>query len=92
MAEIARTDYKDDVLDTSQNTSRKYEIVENSDGTVSLVDRTVYTQLGDEVTAAILNTIFTMLGGFTMVETTQSAYDALPTPRPAKTLYIIKKE
>lgn len=92
MAEIARTDYKDDVLDTSQNTSRKYEIVENSDGTVSLVDRTVYTQLGDAMTAAILNTIFTMLGGFTLKEVTQAEYDALPTPRPAKTLYIIKKE
>ena len=89
---IARTDYKDDVLDTSQNSRRKYKMVNNSDGTISLEDATEYLQHGDAMTAEILNTIFTMLGGFTLVETTQSAYDALPTPRPAKTLYIIKKE
>lgn len=92
MANIARTDYRDDILDASKNTSRKYRLIENTDGTVSLEDVTVYTQNGDAMTAEILNTIFGMLGGFTLVETTQAKYDALPTPRPEKTLYIIKKE
>ena len=46
MADL-KTDYKDDILDTSQNTRRKYQMVDNGDGTVSFVDVTEYIQQGD---------------------------------------------
>jgi hypothetical protein len=72
--------------------SRKYRIITNEDGTVSLEDVTSYVQYGDTMSAEIINTIFRKFGGFSFVEITQSEYDALPTPRPEKTLYIIKKE
>ena len=42
-----RTDYKDDILDTSVNEKRKYNLITNSDGTVSLEDVTEYSQVGD---------------------------------------------
>lgn len=38
-----RTDYKDDVFEGN----RKYTMISNSDGTVSFVDATVYSQVGD---------------------------------------------
>ena len=52
-----RTDYKDDLLDTSVNTQRKYNMVTNADGTVSFVDATAYTQNGDSFGAADINAI-----------------------------------
>lgn len=42
-----RTDYKDDILDTSVNEKRKYNLITNSDGTVSFEDVTEYSQVGD---------------------------------------------
>ena len=56
MADL-RTDYKDDLLDTSVNTQRKYRMVTNDDGTVSFVDETVYTQNGDTFGASEVNKI-----------------------------------
>ena len=50
-----RTDYKDDILDSSVNTKRKYNIIENEDGTKSLEDVSVYTQNGDSFGAADIN-------------------------------------
>lgn len=50
-----KTDYKDDVLDTSVNTVRKYNMITNDDGTVSLEDATVYLQKGDEFGAQEVN-------------------------------------
>lgn len=50
-----RTNYTDDVLDTSVNTSRKYEVVNNSDDTVSFVDRTTYVSEGDYFGAQDIN-------------------------------------
>lgn len=91
MAEL-RNDYKDDVLNTDVNSQRKYRMIDNNDGTVSFMDVTEYSQVGDEFGAAILNTIATMLGGVTIVVTTQEKYNSLPTPRPPKTLYLIPKE
>lgn len=41
-----KTDYKNDVLNTSVNINRKYKMENNSDGTVSLMDFTVYSQEG----------------------------------------------
>ena len=53
--ETLKTNYKDDILDTSANTQRKYRIVNNADGTISLEDVTVYTQNGDSFGAADIN-------------------------------------
>lgn len=50
-----KTDYKNDVLDTSKNTKRKYQMTENSDGTVSLDDVTVYSQEGSLLGANDIN-------------------------------------
>lgn len=46
-----RTDYQDDVF----SGSRKYTMVNNGDGTVSFVDQTQYTQVGDYYGAAEIN-------------------------------------
>lgn len=56
MADL-RTDYKDDLLDTSVNTQRKYRMVTNDDGTVSFEDATVYTQNGDTFGASDINAV-----------------------------------
>lgn len=56
MADL-RTDYKDDILDLTQNTQRKYRMITNDDGTISFEDVTVYSQIGDSFGAAELNTI-----------------------------------
>ena len=50
-----RTDYKDDILDTSVNEKRKYNLITNSDGTVSFEDVTEYSQVGDSFGGADIN-------------------------------------
>lgn len=50
-----KTDYKNDVLDTSKNTKRKYQQTTNSDGTISLDDVTVYSQEGSLLGANDIN-------------------------------------
>ena len=50
-----RTDYKDDILDSSVNEKRKYNIIDNTDGTKSLEDVSVYTQRGDSFGAVDIN-------------------------------------
>lgn len=50
-----KENYKDDILDVSVNTKRKYRMTENADGTVSLEDETVYTQEGDSFGASDMN-------------------------------------
>lgn len=54
MADL-KTNYKDDVLDTSKNEKRKYRMIQNEDGTVSFEDVTEYTQQGDAFGAADIN-------------------------------------
>lgn len=54
MSEL-RTDFKDDILDVTQNEKRKYRIIHNEDGTISLEDATVYLQKGDSFGANDLN-------------------------------------
>ena len=49
------TNYKDDVLATSMGKKRRYNLIQNDDGTTSLEDATEYTQLGDNYGAAQLN-------------------------------------
>lgn len=52
-----RTNYVDDVLDTTINLRRKYDVTENEDGSISLEDVTTYTQNGDVISASDINTI-----------------------------------
>ena len=73
-----RTDYKDDILDTSVNTQRKYRMVTNDDGTVSFIDETVYTQNGDTFGAAEANQIHeavNMVNDSLTVDTTNLSED-----------------
>lgn len=55
MADLLRTDYKDDILNADVNTQRKYRMIQNEDGTVSFEDVTEYEQVGDVFGAAIIN-------------------------------------
>lgn len=52
-----KTDYKDDILDTSVNTKRKYRQIDNEDGTFSLEDETVYKQEGSSFGANDINSV-----------------------------------
>ena len=54
MADL-KTNYVDDVLDTSVNVKRKYRMIQNADGTVSFDDVTTYTQNGDSFGAKDIN-------------------------------------
>ena len=54
MADL-KTNYKDDVLDTSVNEKRKYNMIQNADGTVSFEDVTTYSQIGDNFGAVDIN-------------------------------------
>lgn len=54
MADL-RTDYKDDLLNAEANELRKYQMIQNDDGTVSFVDVTVYLQVGDSFGAKNIN-------------------------------------
>ena len=83
MADL-KTTYKDDVLDTSANTKRKYNMITNADGTVSFEDVTTYSQNGDTLGAAdvnsaneAVNNARKALGGLSFVTLTQEEYDAL---------------
>ena len=49
------TNYKDDVLATSMGKKRRYNLIQNDDGTISLEDATEYVQEGDNYGAAQLN-------------------------------------
>lgn len=52
-----KTDYKNDILDESMTSRRRYKIINNEDSTVSFVDQTVYTQKGDFLDADDLNSM-----------------------------------
>lgn len=54
MADL-KTNYVDDVLDTTKNQLRKYKQIQNDDGTVSFVDVTEYTQVGTSFGAKDIN-------------------------------------
>lgn len=54
MADL-KTNYVDDVLDTTKNQLRKYRKIQNDDGTVSFVDVTEYTQVGTSFGAKDIN-------------------------------------
>lgn len=50
-----KTNYVDDVLDTTKNKLRKYQQIQNDDGTVSFVDVTEYKQVGTSFGAKDIN-------------------------------------
>ena len=54
MADL-KTNYVDDVLDSSKNQLRKYQQIQNDDGTVSFVDVTDYTVTGTSFGAKDIN-------------------------------------
>lgn len=54
MADL-KTNYVDDVLDTTKNQLRKYQQIQNDDGTVSFVDVTEYKQVGTSFGAKDFN-------------------------------------
>lgn len=60
-----KTDYKDDVF----SGNRKYQKTDNSDGTISLVDKTAYSQKGDTFSAADINAINAAVNGLSYVAT-----------------------
>lgn len=47
--------FKDDILNSSMGGKRRYNLIQNSDGTVSLEDVTSYTQVGSDFGAAQMN-------------------------------------
>lgn len=57
-----KTNYVDDVLDTSKNEKRKYRMETNEDGTVSFVDVTEYIQVGDSFGSKDVNEITSAVG------------------------------
>lgn len=50
-----KTDYKDDILDLTQNDKRCFEEIQNQDGSTSFRDVTVYEQEGDNFGASDIN-------------------------------------
>lgn len=52
---VLRTDFQDDILNSSMDEKRRYKLIQNSDGTVSLEDVSVYDQVGSEFGAAQIN-------------------------------------
>ena len=69
-----KTDYKDDVLDTSVNTQRKYNMIQNDDGTVSFEDVTEYLQTGDSFGAQEINELVGRVLTVTNVSVATSAW------------------
>lgn len=49
------TNFQDDILATSMGGKRRYRLIHNSDGTVSLEDVTTYTQVGSNFGASQVN-------------------------------------
>ena len=49
------TNFKDDIMSDSMGGKRRYNLINNTDGTVSLVDVTSYTQVGSTYGAAQVN-------------------------------------
>lgn len=63
-----KTDYKDDVF----SGDRKYQKADNPDGTISLVDKTSYSQKGDTFSAADINATNKAVNSLSAVATTSA--------------------
>lgn len=55
MADLLKTNYKDDILNLDANTQRKYQMTKNDDDTISLIDVTDYSQIGDTFASVDIN-------------------------------------
>lgn len=53
--QILPTTFKDDIVSSAMNGRRKYNMIQNDDGTVSFEDVTEYTQVGSNFGAAQIN-------------------------------------
>lgn len=66
--------FKDDVIDTTISDKRRYNLIENSDSTISLEDVTTYTQTGSNFGAEQINqtngAVNALIDVFTTVEET----------------------
>lgn len=54
--EKLRTNFQDDIINTDITDKRRYNLINNSDGTVSLDDVTTYVQIGSNYGAQDINT------------------------------------
>ena len=78
MAEL-RTDYVDDKLDISKNSIRKYQQIQNDDGTVSFVDATVYSTKGSSFGAKDVNDINEILNNALIIKSFDASTGVLNT-------------
>ena len=53
--EKLKTDFRDDILNTSISDKRQYNLIQNSNGTTSLEDVSTYDQIGDNYGSAEIN-------------------------------------
>lgn len=87
------TNLVDDILDSSENEYRVYDIVDEDGNVVQenvhLVDKTVYTQEGSQVGATLLNNIATLLNALSAdIDAITVVAQAPADPQP-RTLYLI---
>ena len=87
-----KTDYKNDVLDTSKNTKRKYQQTTNSDGTISLDDVTVYSQEGSLLGASDINATNSAVNELNQNLTTQDGEPFRYAKQDGKRGYIVNEE
>lgn len=71
-----KTDYKDAVLASGVGTLRKYQQIDNGDGTISLHDVSTYSQVGDKGQASVFN----MIGAEVNAKSTKSTLTAATLP------------
>ena len=53
--QVLPVNYQDDIVSESMNGRRRYNMIQNPDGTISLVDATEYEQLGSNFGAGQIN-------------------------------------
>lgn len=78
MAEL-RTDYVDDKLDISKNSIRKYNMINNDDGTVSFADATAYSTKGTSFGAKDVNDINELVNKALIIESFDPSTGVLKT-------------
>lgn len=85
--EKLRTNFKQDIIDISVNEKRKYRMIENSDGTVSLEDETIYMQIGDDFGAEEANgtngTVNELIDSLSAIESGETAVKEAETANKA---------
>ena len=72
------TNFQDDVLDVTQNENRKYNMIQNQDGTVSFEDVTEYVQQGSQFGAQNVNAQNTEINALNSNLTTNNGTNDVP--------------